>query len=109
MFAWENYKKYAWGYDELCPIERKGKNWLGLGLTIVDSIDTLWLMELSKEYQEARKYVLEMDFKSGGGSVFEMNIRVLGGLLSIHSLTKDEMYLEKAKQFGDILLNVYHF
>lgn len=106
IFAWSSYKKYAWGYDELKPLEKKGQNWMGVGLSIVDAIDTLWIMEMHEEYQEAREFVKNLKFTSGGGSVFEMNIRVLGGLLSTYALTKDEMFLEKAKEFGDILLHV---
>jgi len=46
MFAWNNYKKYAWGMDELRPVSGRGTNWFGVGLTIVDSLDTLYIMGL---------------------------------------------------------------
>src|SRR3989338_846629 len=48
QFAWQQYKKYAWGFDELNPIARVGKNWIGTGMgaTIVDALDTLWLADL---------------------------------------------------------------
>ena len=43
--AWDSYVQYAWGYDELCPLNKSGKNTFGgLGATIVDSLDTLWLL-----------------------------------------------------------------
>ena len=35
-----------------------------LGLTIVDSLDTLWLMNMKKEYKEARDWV-ESDLSFG--------------------------------------------
>jgi hypothetical protein len=45
--AWEGYVKYAWGFDELKPVSRRGvNNFGGFGLTIVDSLSTLWLMEM---------------------------------------------------------------
>ena len=25
--AWKGYKEYAWGYDELLPLTKKGKKW----------------------------------------------------------------------------------
>ena len=46
MFAWNNYKKYAWGKDELRPVSGRGNDWFGVGLTIVDSLDTLYIMGL---------------------------------------------------------------
>lgn len=41
LHAWKGYRDFAWGYDELDPIRKKGNNWLGLGLTIVDSLGTI--------------------------------------------------------------------
>ena len=38
--------------------------WFMLGLTIVDSLDTLWLMNMKKEYKEARDWV-ESDLSFG--------------------------------------------
>lgn len=32
--AWDSYKKYAWGHDELTPMSRSSKNWLDLGYYI---------------------------------------------------------------------------
>lgn len=38
-------------------------DWLGLGATIVDSLDTLWIMGLKSEFQEARDWVANsLDF-----------------------------------------------
>lgn len=45
--AWAAYKKYAWGQDSLRPLSRSSHKWFGLGLTIVDSLDTLWIMGLT--------------------------------------------------------------
>jgi len=40
--AWEGYKKHAWGRDELKPISKRGQdNWGGMGVTLVDSLDTV--------------------------------------------------------------------
>lgn len=61
-FAWENYRKYAWGFNELKPLSRSehsasvfgsGK----LGATIVDALDTLYIMGLREEYEEGRDWV----------------------------------------------------
>lgn len=44
--AWSGYKKYAWGHDNLKPISMGFHDWFGLGLTIVDSLDTLYIMNM---------------------------------------------------------------
>lgn len=44
--AWNGYKKFAWGHDHLKPISESYHDWFGLGLTIVDSLDTMYLMGL---------------------------------------------------------------
>lgn len=45
--AWGGYKSKAWGRDELKPISGHGGDpWGGIGCTLVDSLDTLWLMGL---------------------------------------------------------------
>jgi mannosyl-oligosaccharide alpha-1,2-mannosidase len=46
--AWTAYHTYAWGHDEVKPISKSPSPWFGLGLTIVDSIDTLYIMNMTK-------------------------------------------------------------
>ncbi len=35
---------YAWGHDELLPLSRTYVDSYEMGLTIIDSLDTLWIM-----------------------------------------------------------------
>ena len=96
--AWKAYKMYAWGKDELKPISRDSNEWFNLGLTLIDSLDTIWLMGLSKEFDEARDWI-ENEMKIAQDkdvNLFETTIRVLGGLLSAFHLTQDKMFLKKA-------------
>jgi len=44
--AWKAYKKYAWGHDELLPITKTYNEWFGIGLTIIDGLDTMYIMGL---------------------------------------------------------------
>ena len=44
--AWAAYKKYAWGKDELQPLTKGHSTWFNLGLTMVDSLDTMYIMGL---------------------------------------------------------------
>lgn len=53
------------------------------------------------EYEEGRDWVdkhLHFDVNKDV-NLFEVTIRVLGGLLSIYHLTEDDMYLRKAVSF----------
>lgn len=96
--AWKAYKMYAWGKDELKPISRDSNEWFNLGLTLVDSLDTMWLMGLTKEFEEAREWVEEemVIAQDKDVNLFETTIRVLGGLLTTYHLTQDKMFLNKA-------------
>ena len=59
--AWDGYKRHAFGHDELLPVSRKGADpWGGMGTTLVDSLDTLWIMGLSKEFYEGRDWVRDV-------------------------------------------------
>lgn len=46
--AWKAYKDYAWGHDELKPISKSFGEWFGLGLTLIDSLDTMWILGLKE-------------------------------------------------------------
>ncbi|KAG6667259.1 mannosyl-oligosaccharide 1,2-alpha-mannosidase MNS1 [Carya illinoinensis] len=107
LHAWSSYEKYAWGQDELQPQSMNGVNSFGgLGATLVDSLDTLYIMGLDEQFQKAREWVLNsLDFnKNYEASVFETTIRVVGGLLSAYDLSSDHVFLDKAKDIADRLL-----
>ncbi|CAG7818316.1 unnamed protein product [Allacma fusca] len=113
--AWDNYVKYAWGQNELKPISQRGhsSSIFGpskIGATIVDAVDTLYIMGLNEEYQMGRDWIAEnLDFDKARGevSVFETNIRFVGGFLSMYSLTGDNMYKEKAYTLAKKLLPAF--
>jgi mannosyl-oligosaccharide alpha-1,2-mannosidase len=108
--AWSGYKKYAFGADELLPLSKEaGGYWGGLGVTLVDSLDTLWLMGLKDEFREARDWVQhKLSFDDVAAvSVFETTIRSLGGLLSAYDWSGDRIFLEKANDLGTRLLNAF--
>lgn len=110
LHSWNSYKQFAFGKDELQPPYRSGKDWLGMGLSIVDSIDTMWLMGLQDEYKVAREWIdknLHFDVDRDI-SVFETTIRVLGGLVSIYDMTNDEMYIRKAEELAKKLLPAFN-
>ncbi|ESW14119.1 hypothetical protein PHAVU_008G254800 [Phaseolus vulgaris] len=111
LHAWGSYEKYAWGQDELQPQSKSGVNSFGgLGATLIDSLDTLYIMGLNKQFQKARDWVANtLDFnKDYEASVFETTIRVVGGLLSAYDLSGDKVFLDKAREIADRLLPAWN-
>ncbi|XP_042295187.1 mannosyl-oligosaccharide 1,2-alpha-mannosidase IC [Sceloporus undulatus] len=112
-FAWDNYKQYALGKNELRPLTKNGHigNMFGglRGATVVDALDTLYVMELQEEFQEAKDWV-EKSFDlnvNGEASLFEVNIRYVGGLLAAYYLTGEEVFKSKALELGEKLLPAF--
>ncbi|KAK0389840.1 hypothetical protein NLU13_3413 [Sarocladium strictum] len=104
---WASYRKYAWKQDALLPISGGAKDqFSGWAATLVDSLDTLWIMGLRAEFDEAVEAVSELDFGQASApkvNIFETNIRYLGGLLSAYDLSKREVLLTKAIELGNLI------
>lgn len=88
--GYDGYLRYAADYDELKPISCSGTNtWSSSSLTLIDALDTLIVMGNSTEFRRVSNYLINhVDFdKDINVSVFETNIRIVGGLLSAHLLS----------------------
>ena len=111
LHAWNGYKKYAWGHDDLKPLSKTYKDWYGqtLLMTPVDSLDTLYLLGFTAEGDKTRKYIVEnLSFdKDISVQNFEITIRILGGLLSAYQITGDKKLLALAEDLGNRLLPVF--
>ncbi|XP_007169378.1 mannosyl-oligosaccharide 1,2-alpha-mannosidase IB isoform X1 [Balaenoptera acutorostrata] len=113
--AWDNYRIYGWGHNELRPIARKGHstNIFGssqMGATIVDALDTLYIMGLHDEFRDGQKWIENnLDFSVNSEvSVFEVNIRFIGGLLAAYYLSGEEIFKIKAVQLAEKLLPAFN-
>ena len=53
------------------------QNWFGLGLTLIDSLDTMYIMGLTDEFEEAKDWVSDsLDFSINKDvNLFETTIR----------------------------------
>ncbi|GAB1317516.1 Glycosyl hydrolase family 47-domain-containing protein [Madurella fahalii] len=115
--AWFGYKTYAWTHDELMPVSKSSKDpFCGWAATLVDSLDTLWIMGLKTEFDDAVEAVKDIDFSTtpyrADIPVFETIIRYLGGLVAAYDVTgaHDGHYpvlLEKAVELAEILMSVF--
>ncbi|KAG6009049.1 hypothetical protein E4U21_003380 [Claviceps maximensis] len=104
---WQNYRTYAWRRDALNPISATAKDqFSGWAATLVDSLDTLWLMGLRDEFREAVAAVAAIDFgvtTHSSVNIFETNIRYLGGLLAAYDLSGSDVLLAKAVELGNLI------
>jgi mannosidase alpha-like ER degradation enhancer 2 len=112
LHAWNGYKRHAWGHDDLDPVSRKPRDWYPpevIYMTPVDALDTMLLMGLTKEAAEAQALVLEkLSFdKDISVQLFEINIRILGGLLSAYEMTNEKRFLALAEDLGRRLLPAF--
>ncbi|KAF4335020.1 mannosyl-oligosaccharide alpha-1 2-mannosidase [Fusarium beomiforme] len=94
-FAWNGYYTHAFPHDSLRP---KYNNYTddrnGWGVTAVDGLDTAILMEQTDIVEIILDFIPTINFtktntpKPTSVSLFETNIRYLGGLLSAYDLLK---------------------
>ncbi|CAD7934820.1 unnamed protein product [Amoebophrya sp. A25] len=102
LHCWRGYKQRGWGHDDVTPLSGRGTDWIGWAVDIIESLDTLHLMGLHKEWREGVSF-LENEFsegkfardqRKGPQTTFEIVIRALGGLMSAADLAE-----------GDVLAN----
>jgi mannosyl-oligosaccharide alpha-1,2-mannosidase len=113
-WAWRNYVERAFGHDQIKPVSGGAEEFFfeggpGLGLSIVEALDTLYLMGLDAELEEAVGWIaknLRFDIDDFI-QVFETNIRMVGGLLSGWLATKDKRLLDLAHDLGNRLLPAF--
>ncbi|KAG2193710.1 hypothetical protein INT47_013178 [Mucor saturninus] len=112
MFSWEGYRNYSWGYDENKPVTNQPRNTRnGWGATIVDGLDTLYIMGLKKEFKEAQDFVSRIDWNKVSADepvqLFETVIRYVGGLLSAYDLSLEKVFVTKAVELVDKLMPAF--
>lgn len=120
--TWTQYKTRAWASDEIGPVSgRPSNNYNGWAATVVDSLDTLLLMGFTREYEDAREIVKDIDFRINGFHtpttsspdneplhLFETVIRYLGGLLAAYDMSGDRLMLARAMDLAHELKYAFH-
>ena len=112
--SWTGYKKSAWMKDELHPISGQYVNTFGgWAATLVDSLDTLWLMGMKDEFEVAVDAAAMIDFSMTEFdviNVFETTVRYLGGYLGAFDIT-DSAYpvlLRKATEVREFFYKAFN-
>lgn len=111
LHCWNAYKKYAWGHDALKPLSKGYRDWYQepLLMTPVDGLDTMLIMGLEKESEEAKGLIFSRLSFDQDMEVqhFEVSIRMLGGLISAYQLDGDKRLLELAIDLADRMMPVF--
>jgi mannosyl-oligosaccharide alpha-1,2-mannosidase len=109
-WAWSQYREHAWGNDQIKPLSGGFESFPlknhHLGLSLIEALDTLWVMGLDDEFRDGVEWVkANLDFDVDGEvSVFETSIRLVGGLLSAYHASGDPALLAKARDCAERLL-----
>ena len=112
VHAWAGYRKLAWHHDELRPVSGTPHDWYPpavVYMTPVDSLDTMLMMGLKAEAADAQAVILErLSFDLDASvQVFEVTIRLLGGLITSYQMTKEPRFLALADDLGRRLLPAF--
>jgi mannosyl-oligosaccharide alpha-1,2-mannosidase len=113
IHSWEGYKKHAWLRDEVAPISAGWKDTFGgWAATLVDSLDTLWIMGMKEDFEIAVAACQQIDFSTTDTqdvNVFETTIRYMGGFLAAYDISggKYPLLLLKAVEVGELLMSCF--
>lgn len=80
--AYNGYLNYAYPLDELQPLTCRGVDtWGSYSLTLIDALDTLIVLGNYTEFNRVVDILSKKNFDTDiNVSVFETNIRVIGGI-----------------------------
>jgi mannosyl-oligosaccharide alpha-1,2-mannosidase len=112
--SWQFYVDFAFGHDQIRPVSGGFTEFFvpghPVGLTIVEALDTLYVMGLDDELAQGVQWIEQnlSDFDIDASfQVFETNIRMVGGLLSGYHATRNQRLLDLAHELADRLLPAF--
>jgi mannosyl-oligosaccharide alpha-1,2-mannosidase len=111
--SWEGYKAHAWLRDEVAPLTGGWTDTFGgWAATLVDSLDTLWIMGMKEDFELAVAAIQEIDFTttvSKDVNVFETTIRYMGGFLAAYDISEGRYpaLLAKAVEVGELVMSSF--
>lgn len=113
LHAWDGYRDHSWMADGLMPLSGgRRTQFCSWSATLVDALDTLWIMDLQEEFHHAVNATMTIHFRDNAEtcevSLFESTIRYLGGLLGAYDLSHDPRLLDKLIEVGDMLHGAFN-
>lgn len=106
-FLRNNYDNHEIPPDDASPIANAAHSWLHYAATFHDALDTLYLAQLSDDYQQAVESLTSLNVQTTSyhpTKTFEYSLRIVGGLLGAYSLSGDGRLLRQAQIAADALL-----
>lgn len=113
LHSWTGYKEHGWLRDEVAPISGQYRDTFGgWAATLVDSLDTLWIMGFKQDFEVAVAAAETIDFTTTEAdiiNVFETTIRYLGGFLAAYDISEGKYpgLLKKAVEVGELLMSCF--
>jgi mannosyl-oligosaccharide alpha-1,2-mannosidase len=110
LHAWNGYKRFAWGSDEVRTVSGTASDFFvpghSIGLSIIEALDTLYVMGLDDELHLCVEWLRShLDFDIDGSvQMFEAVIRVVAGLQAGYFATGETFMLDGARDLADRLL-----
>lgn len=113
IHAWTGYQDHGWMSDSLRPLTGRTENqFCGWSATLVDALDTLWIMQLDEEFEEAVNATLNIDFDNSQKrcvvNLFETTIRHLGGLIAAYDLSGEQRLMPQIVELGELLHSAFN-
>ena len=108
--AWDGYAQFAFGQNELKPISKTGHSagifgGSAMGASIIDALDTLYIMGLTEEYKKGREWIaLSLEFNAVGffQFIFFSGVKIYNALLM--QLKKEKLYLPFEQGLKEIFI-----
>ncbi|KAJ5327369.1 hypothetical protein MYU51_017953 [Penicillium brevicompactum] len=108
--SWRSYQSLAWAADGIAPVSGTPINGGGWSLKLLETLDTLWIMEMYEDFELAVAAVMQVNFEvtpSPEINTHDTSIRLLGGLLAAYDLSNDGRLLTKCVELGDMLYSAF--
>lgn len=102
--SFSNYIKYCLGHDELRPSSKNCLNSYGISATLIESLETLFILNMTQEYEFSRDFILNNFSLPEIVDHHEFFSRGIASLIGTYQLTGDKRFLIKAVQMTDKIL-----
>lgn len=100
--SFNEYFQYCSNFDEYRPNENECISQFGFSATLFDSLDVLFILGLTNEFQKVKNFIKNIKFQWINRREFWS--RCIGSLLSTYIITQDTFFLSKATEFSKELL-----